>query len=117
MAVIVVDLVVATTLLPFIDHVPTPGQMRLASWMMVVVVVSDDPTFLAAFAQEAREGRLLVWATRLIIVTRRSPHHLHPVYKTLAFTNSLLLLVDDTPEAKRCVGVSVFKPFCVYRSV
>ncbi|KAK8373605.1 hypothetical protein O3P69_017759 [Scylla paramamosain] len=79
-------------------------QVRLASWMVVVVVVSDDPVFLAAFAQQAREGRLLVWATRLIVVSRRAPHRLHPLHQILALTNSLLLLVDGAPEVNRMSG-------------
>ncbi|KAK8373604.1 hypothetical protein O3P69_017758 [Scylla paramamosain] len=70
------------------------ATVRVASWMVVVVVVSDDPVFLAAFAQQTREGRLLVWATRLIVVSRRTLHRLHPLHQTLALTNSLLLLVD-----------------------
>ncbi|XP_045101288.1 glutamate receptor-like [Portunus trituberculatus] len=69
-------------------------EVRMASWMVVVVVVSDDPVFLAAFAQQAREGRLLVWATRLIVVSRRVPHSLYPLHQTLALTSSLLLVVD-----------------------
>ncbi|XP_045101287.1 uncharacterized protein LOC123498187 [Portunus trituberculatus] len=69
-------------------------EVRMASWMVVMVVVSDDPVFLAAFAQQAREGRLLVWATRLIVVSRRVPHSLYPLHQTLALTNSLLLVVD-----------------------
>ncbi|XP_063871764.1 uncharacterized protein LOC135106539 [Scylla paramamosain] len=87
-------------------------QVRVASWMVVVVVVSDDPVFLAAFAQQAREGRLLVWATRLIVVSRRSPHGLQPLHQTLAFTNSLLLLVDGTMGMSRCVAASLWKLCC-----
>ncbi|XP_063871845.1 uncharacterized protein LOC135106557 isoform X2 [Scylla paramamosain] len=79
-------------------------QVRLASWMVVVVVVSDDPVFLAAFAQQAREGRLLVWATRLIVVSRRAPHRLHPLHQILALTNSLLLLVDGAPGVNSAGG-------------
>ena len=80
--------------------------------MVVVVVVSDDPVFLAAFARQAREGRLLVWATRLIVVSRRAPHRLHPLHQTLALTNSLLLVVDGAAGVARCVGVSVWKLCC-----
>ena len=77
--------------------------------MVVVVVVSDDPVFLAAFARQAREGRLLVWATRLIVVSRLAPHRLHPLHQTLALTNSLLLVVDDPAGLSRCVGESLWK--------
>ncbi|XP_045101289.1 glutamate receptor U1-like [Portunus trituberculatus] len=76
----------------------------MASWMVVVVVVSDDPVFLAAFAQQAREGRLLVWATRLIVVSRQAPYSLHPLHQTLALTNSLLLLVDGAAGVARAAG-------------
>ncbi|MPC14309.1 Glutamate receptor U1 [Portunus trituberculatus] len=76
----------------------------MASWMVVVVVVSDDPVFLAAFAQQARKGRLLVWATRLIVVSRRAPPNFHPIHQTLALTNSLLLLVDDAAGMARAAG-------------
>ncbi|MPC95642.1 hypothetical protein E2C01_090861 [Portunus trituberculatus] len=76
----------------------------MASWMVVVVVVSDDPVFLDAFAQQARKGRLLVWATRLIVVSRRAPPNFHPIHQTLALTNSLLLLVDDAAGVARAAG-------------
>ncbi|XP_063872532.1 probable glutamate receptor [Scylla paramamosain] len=79
-------------------------QVRVASWMVVVVVVSDDPVFLAAFAQQTREGRLLVWATRLIVVSRRTLHRLHPLHQTLALTNSLLLLVDGAVGVSSAAG-------------
>ncbi|XP_063871788.1 glutamate receptor U1-like [Scylla paramamosain] len=85
-------------------------KVRVASWMVVVVVVSDDPVFLAAFAQQAREGRLLVWATRLIVVSRRAPHRLHPLHQTLALTNSLLLLMDGAAGVNRA-SVKAVLPF------
>ncbi|MPC40166.1 hypothetical protein E2C01_033721 [Portunus trituberculatus] len=72
----------------------------MASWMVVVVVVSDDPVFLAAFTQQARKSRLLVWTTRFLVVSRRAPHSLHPLHETLALTNSLLLVVDDAAMAR-----------------
>ncbi|XP_045101286.1 glutamate receptor ionotropic, delta-1-like [Portunus trituberculatus] len=82
----------------------------MASWMVVVVVVSDDPVFLAAFAQQAREGRLLVWATRLIVVSRRALHSLHPLHQILSLTNSLLLLVDGAAGVARA-SVKAVLPF------
>ncbi|XP_063879761.1 probable glutamate receptor [Scylla paramamosain] len=85
-------------------------KVRVASWMVVVVVLSDHPVFLAAFAQQAREGRLLVWATKLIVVTRRASHRLHPLHQTLALTNSLLLLVDGTAGVSRA-SVKAVLPF------
>ncbi|XP_069982138.1 ionotropic receptor 21a-like [Penaeus vannamei] len=45
-------------------------RLRKASWCVSVVVLSDDPAFLASFAESSLRGRLLVWATRLLVVTR-----------------------------------------------
>ena len=78
------------------------------------MVVIDDPALLDTFARQAREGRLLVWATRLVVVTRPAPHGLHPLHQTLAVTNSLLLVVDSAMGVTRYVGVLVFKLYYLY---
>ncbi|XP_063875886.1 uncharacterized protein LOC135108651 [Scylla paramamosain] len=44
--------------------------MRFLSWCLTVVVVSDDPSFLSAFAEVSDRGRLIVWETKLLVVTR-----------------------------------------------
>ncbi|XP_063886360.1 ionotropic receptor 21a-like [Scylla paramamosain] len=36
----------------------------------MVVVVSHDPDFLFTFAEQSLKGRLLVWTTKLVVVTR-----------------------------------------------
>ena len=117
--IIVISIDAADAAFPLFDlgHVVTGGQVRLASWMVVVVVVTDDPALLAAFAQQAREGRLLVWSTRLIVVTRREPHRYHPLHQLLALTNSLLLLVDGVAGVNRCVSVFLSKLCCLYKNV
>ncbi|XP_045100955.1 uncharacterized protein LOC123497984 isoform X2 [Portunus trituberculatus] len=74
--------------------VASARQVRQASWEAVVIIVSDDPAFLVAFAVQARETRLFVWATKLIVVTRRWPHRLHPLHQMLSITNSLLVVLD-----------------------
>ncbi|XP_047483147.1 uncharacterized protein LOC125035052 [Penaeus chinensis] len=51
-------------------------KMRELSWCVNVVVLSDDPAFLASFAESSLRGRLLVWATRLLVVTRLPLHEL-----------------------------------------
>ncbi|KAG7175830.1 Ionotropic receptor 93a-like 19 [Homarus americanus] len=50
--------------------VSSARKVRQKSWCVTVVVVSDDPAFLASFAQKSRSGRLLVWESRLMLVTR-----------------------------------------------
>ena len=67
-----------------------------------MIVVSDDPAFLVAFALQARKSRLFVWATKLIVVTRRWPKHgLHPLHQTLSLTNSLLVALDVVAGMRR----------------
>ncbi|XP_063875822.1 uncharacterized protein LOC135108592 [Scylla paramamosain] len=52
------------------DMVDRARQLRLQSWCVTVVVVSNDPAFLIAFAKESDNGRLVVWDTRLLVITR-----------------------------------------------
>ncbi|XP_045100957.1 glutamate receptor ionotropic, delta-1-like isoform X4 [Portunus trituberculatus] len=81
--------------------VASARQVRQASWEAVVIIVSDDPAFLVAFAVQARETRLFVWATKLIVVTRRWPHRLHPLHQMLSITNSLLVVLDAVAGVRR----------------
>ncbi|XP_050713412.1 uncharacterized protein LOC126996696 [Eriocheir sinensis] len=82
-------------------------QVRQLSWCTVVVVVSHDPAFLAAFAEWSLRGRLLVWSTRLVVVTRLALPQLRallPAYWTFAMMNALVLNMEgDSPHLK-CVG-------------
>ncbi|XP_063886432.1 uncharacterized protein LOC135114462 isoform X2 [Scylla paramamosain] len=48
----------------------------------MVVVVSHDPAFLVAFAEWSLRGRLLVWASKLLIVTRLALRHLRSLLST-----------------------------------
>lgn len=45
-------------------------QMRRLAWCVVVVVVSDDEAFLANLAEASDTERLIVWTTKLVVVTR-----------------------------------------------
>ncbi|KAG7162451.1 Glutamate receptor ionotropic, kainate 4-like 6 [Homarus americanus] len=71
-------------------------QLLQVSWCVTVVVVSDDPVFLTAFAEWSLKGRLLVWSTRLLVVTLLPLPELQHLHKTFSMTNSMLLVVDDT---------------------
>ncbi|XP_042233742.1 uncharacterized protein LOC121873929 [Homarus americanus] len=72
-----------------------------------MVVVSDDPVFLAAFAEWSIQGRLLVWSTRLLVVTRLPLPELHHLHKLLSMTNSMLLVVDDTKSHRHVLYTHV----------
>nr|XP_045587465.1 uncharacterized protein LOC123749422 [Procambarus clarkii] len=79
-------------------------RVRQVSWCVTVVVVSDDLAFLTAFAQWSLKGRLLVWSTRLLVVTRLPLHHLQVLHGLLSMTNSMLLIVEETLIGVRCSG-------------
>ncbi|XP_069190864.1 uncharacterized protein [Procambarus clarkii] len=85
-------------------------KLRQVSWCVTVVVVSDDLTFLATFAQWSLKGRLLVWSTRLLVVTRLPLHHLHHLHTLLSNTNSMLIIYEESLDSIRC-GVYLQVPY------
>ncbi|XP_069190851.1 glutamate receptor U1-like [Procambarus clarkii] len=85
-------------------------KLRQVSWCVSVVVVSDDLTFLATFAQWSLKGRLLVWSTRLLVLTRLPLHHLHILHTLLSNTNSMLIIYEESLDNVRC-GVYLQVPY------
>ncbi|XP_042228813.1 uncharacterized protein LOC121870907 isoform X2 [Homarus americanus] len=79
-------------------------RLRQVSWCVTVVVVSDDPAFLAAFAEWSLKGRLLVWSTRLLAVTRLPLPELQHVltsHWTYSMMNAMVLILEDTQREPR----------------
>ncbi|KAK3877639.1 hypothetical protein Pcinc_017654 [Petrolisthes cinctipes] len=69
-------------------------QLRLLSWCVTVVVVSDQFSFLTSFATAADDLRLLVWSTRLLVVSRLpllQLHHLLSSYWAFSMMNTAFL--------------------------
>lgn len=69
-------------------------EVRVGSWCVAVVVVSRDEELLGSLALEFRRGRLLLWGTRLVVVTQLDPPrltHLLHTYWTFAMMNTLML--------------------------
>ncbi|XP_071545444.1 uncharacterized protein [Panulirus ornatus] len=77
-------------------------RLRLLSWCATLVVASDDPAFLAAFAHWSLKGRLLVWSTRLLVLTRLPLPELQYLHKTVSMMNAMLAIVDDSTNFIRC---------------
>ncbi|XP_069982157.1 probable glutamate receptor [Penaeus vannamei] len=77
------------------EVIQTARKLRESSWCVNVVVLSDDPAFLASFAESSLRGRLLVWATRLLVVTRLPLQELRQLYQALSLTNSALLVLGQ----------------------
>ncbi|XP_050733479.1 uncharacterized protein LOC127007033 isoform X3 [Eriocheir sinensis] len=91
------------TLLPRL--VAQARRLRLLSWCVTVVVVSDDPAFLAAFAEAADSGRLMVWETRLLVVTRLAKTQLSWLmqdYWTFSMMNTMFLISLPEYDDERC---------------
>ncbi|XP_050714156.1 glutamate receptor ionotropic, delta-1-like [Eriocheir sinensis] len=86
-------------------------RLRMASRHVVVVVVSDDLPFLSVFAEWSLKGRLLVWSTRLLVLTRLLPQRVPFLHKALSFSNSLLLTPGHGRGRGPGVQVSVVSPY------
>ncbi|XP_063886359.1 uncharacterized protein LOC135114386 [Scylla paramamosain] len=88
------------------ELLPVARQVRRLSWCTMVVVVSHDPAFLVAFAESSLRGRLLVWATKLLIVTRLALRHLQSLLSThwtFSMMNTVFLNFEEVPN-KICFG-------------
>ncbi|XP_069169895.1 uncharacterized protein [Procambarus clarkii] len=77
-------------------------RVRQVSWCVTVVVVSDDLAFLAAFAQWSLKGRLLVWSTRLLVLTDVSLLN-HPTLSGIySKINAMMLVVKVLHNYNEC---------------
>ncbi|XP_063612335.1 uncharacterized protein LOC134785833 [Penaeus indicus] len=80
-------------------------KVRNSYYCTRVVVLSDDPAFLASFAESSLRGRLLVWATRLLVVTRLPLQELRRLLSsswTFSMMNAMALLIDDGSGYRSC---------------
>ncbi|KAK4326295.1 hypothetical protein Pmani_003159 [Petrolisthes manimaculis] len=74
------------------------------SWCVMVVLVSDDLAFLSNFAKLSLNGRLLVWSTKLLVVTRLPREDLVLILSshwTFSMTNAMMLNVDQRSDSLR----------------
>ncbi|XP_045611359.2 ionotropic receptor 21a-like [Procambarus clarkii] len=87
-------------------------------WLLTVVVVSDDPAFLSAFAEVADEERLLVWSTRVLVVSNLDLGDLARLlasYRAFATMNVMAVTPEEeeegmTPGALRPRGIVLHLP-------
>ncbi|XP_063886466.1 uncharacterized protein LOC135114498 [Scylla paramamosain] len=78
--------------------VPLARQVRQLSWCATIVVVSRELAFLTAFAEWSLRGRLLVWATKLVVLTRLPLPQLHALlsaYWTFSMMNTVFLNMEN----------------------
>ncbi|XP_071540856.1 uncharacterized protein [Panulirus ornatus] len=77
-------------------------QLRQVSGCVTLVVVSDDPAFLAASAEWSLKGRLLTWSNKLLAVTRRPLQDLPHLYTSFSMMNAMLITVDALASVAEC---------------
>ncbi|XP_042237961.1 uncharacterized protein LOC121876676 [Homarus americanus] len=88
-------------------------KMRDLCWCLTVVVVSDNVTFLSAFAKAADDDRLLVWSTKVLVVTNLLQEDLDDLLAShwaYSMMNVLVVNVEEVPDRMRC-GVWVHMPY------
>ena len=68
---------------------------------LVVVVVSDDPTFLAAFAHLSLKRHALKWSTRILVLTHLPLSQLGGLHDLLSSRNAMLLHAEEDKETIR----------------
>ncbi|XP_069982150.1 ionotropic receptor 21a-like [Penaeus vannamei] len=87
--------------------------LRKLSWCVNVVVLSEDFTFLTTFAESSLQGRLLEWATRLMVVTRLPLQELHQLLKnywTFSMMNTIVIHAGGAPRGPWC-SVYTYLPY------
>ncbi|XP_069950742.1 uncharacterized protein [Cherax quadricarinatus] len=80
-------------------------KVRQTSWCVTVMVVSDDSTFLAASAKWALKGRLLLWSTRFLAITRLPLSDLRHLYTSFSMMNAMLLILDASSRCRMYIHV------------
>nr|XP_045590544.1 uncharacterized protein LOC123752538 [Procambarus clarkii] len=92
-------------------HVVSEAQrLRQVSWCVTLVVVSDNHGFLSAFVKLSLSGRLVVPATKLLVVTDFSKVNDPDLSKMYSRTNSMVLVKEDSRRGNRC-GVYTQLPY------
>lgn len=71
---------------------PRP-QMGDLCYCLALVMVSDDVTFLAAFARLSLKRHALRWSTRILILTHLPVNKLENLHGLLSERNAMLLHV------------------------
>ncbi|XP_066982738.1 ionotropic receptor 93a-like [Macrobrachium rosenbergii] len=72
-------------------------SLRLRSRCLLVVFLHDDERFLEIFAEGSLRGRLLVWASRLLVITRLSFLRLRSLlasYWTFSMMNAVMMNLE-----------------------
>ncbi|XP_064109541.1 glutamate receptor ionotropic, kainate 2-like [Macrobrachium nipponense] len=75
---------------------------------MTLIAVSDDQKNLSYIVEGAVGNNVLIWPTRLLIVTHLSLRELHHLRKSLSVSNAMVM--ELTKNSRRC-GVYLYLPY------
>ncbi|XP_042210298.1 uncharacterized protein LOC121858137 [Homarus americanus] len=84
-------------------------QLRQMSSHTTIVLISDDPAFLAAFAEWSLKSRLLVWSTRLLAVTHLPLEKLHHLQRAFSKINAVLAIINDDSTNHRNILIDFYE--------
>ncbi|XP_064102906.1 glutamate receptor ionotropic, delta-2-like isoform X2 [Macrobrachium nipponense] len=91
-------------------------KIEKSSWCVMLIVVSDGFKYLSDVLDIAISTELLVWPTRLLVVTSLPTERLRPLQQRLSPINALVITADgDSSQAKRG-NVYMYVPYS-HRSV
>ena len=68
---------------------------------LVLVVVSDDSTLLAAFAHLSLKRHALRWSTRILVLTRLPLNQIDGLHDLLSSKNAMLLHAKEENKSFR----------------
>ncbi|KAK4326018.1 hypothetical protein Pmani_003441 [Petrolisthes manimaculis] len=85
------------SLIFFLDS--TSYEVVQLSRCVLLVLASDDPSFITVFGERSLKSRLLVWSTKLLILTHLPLTHFQKLNTFLGQTNSMIFITDI--ESKR----------------
>ncbi|XP_068201561.1 ionotropic receptor 21a-like [Palaemon carinicauda] len=95
------------------DVVSMARTLRQSSKCFTAVVLSEDSNFLETFAEGSLGGRLLVWTSRLLVITRLSFSRLRFLmshYWTFSMMNAIVLNLEEESQSDKG-GVYFTSPY------
>nr|XP_053630360.1 glutamate receptor U1-like [Cherax quadricarinatus] len=90
-------------------------RLRQLSSHTTVTVISDNTDFICAFVQSSFRLRLLVWSTRLLVVTRSHLMDMQELYTAFSKLNSVLAIFRKDTANIRC-NMYIVLPYSEQRS-
>nr|XP_053632773.1 glutamate receptor-like [Cherax quadricarinatus] len=85
-------------------------NLKKVSTHTTIVVISDDPVFLAGVVKWFTKGRLLVWSTRFLVITRLSLSQLQLHYTVFSKMNIMLIIINNNTTTIKC-NMYIHVPF------